>query len=344
MSFTFPPPRTWRASRHCKIAASACYLPPRVRTNAEILAQQKLPFQETVIQRTIGVRTRHVASQEQCDSDLLAEASRACLAKAGIGVAELSKIIVNKLLGDRILPPTASLLQRKLGSSVAMQCMDLDGGSNSFLQAVDLSAKCIHSGDDHILIASGGKMHSLLSETDPRIAFLYGDGASAFLLAPSEQPHFLASYFFSNPAFAHLAGGIHFHDIAQALASQENVEMKLRNLFTLGNWKDAQEFILEAAQVTVQNLLQSAGISLAQIDRFLVSEWNYPLWELLIKHIGIPVEKTRSVLGQWGNTMSANLPMQFFHAEQQNPLQPGQHTLFLSIGEGISGGGMIYRT
>ena len=62
------------------------------------------------------------------DSDLLAAAAVQCLDQAGITVDQLSKILVTKFIGDRILPMTASLVQRKLGSRVAMHAVDIEGG------------------------------------------------------------------------------------------------------------------------------------------------------------------------------------------------------------------------
>jgi 3-oxoacyl-[acyl-carrier-protein] synthase-3 len=59
--------------------------------------------------------------------------------------------------------------------------------------------------------------------------------------------------------------------------------------------------------------------------------------------VGIPREKTESLLATHGNTMTANLPLLYATGQSRKPLLPGQHTLFLSFGEGISGGGLLYK-
>jgi 3-oxoacyl-[acyl-carrier-protein] synthase III len=344
MTFRFPPPRPWLARRHCRILSHGDFLPDRTVSNREIVERHGHKVADAIVRRTVGVASRHVADEGAADSDLLAEAARICLQRAGLGVEDLSKLVVTKFLGDRILPPTASILQRKLGSGLAVQCMDVDGGSNGFLQAFDMAAKCIAVGDGNILIASGGIINAVVSRTDPRLAFLHGDGAAAVLLGPAPEQHVLSSYFFSAPDFVDLHRGVVFHEIAALERGGAPDMERLRDLLRMGNWKDSLDFALLAAETTLGHLLDGCGLRMDEIDRFAVSEVNGPLWESVVDHLGIPRDKTVSLLASQGNTMSANLPLQLCAAERAAPSLPGRTTLFLSIGEGISGGGLVYRT
>ena len=343
MSYEFPPYRSWTPSRPCQILSYASAVPARSVSNQEIIDRNGLKLPDAMVRRTVGVSSRFVADANLADSDLLTRAARECLEKAGIPVERLSKLIANKFLGDRILPPTASIVQRKLGSNLAFQCMDIDGGANSFLQALDMAARCIAMGDEYVLVVSGGLCHDFTSRTDLRTAFLYGDGAAALLLGPADETHIVGSYFFSNPAYLDQACGIRFIDIASVDLDAPDAEAKMRDLLRLGNWKDSQDFVLDAAKTTVDRLLEGAGLAMGEIDRFLVSESNGPLWESILAHVGIPREKTESMLATHGNTMTANLPLLYAAGQSRTPLLPGQHTLFLSFGEGISGGGILYK-
>ena len=117
---------------------------------------------------------------------MLAEAAKKCLDRAGLLPEDLSKLLVTKFIGDRILPMTAALVQRKLKSQLAFHAVDIDGGITAFLNALDYAVRCFSStasSDQHILIVSGGTHTAAISKTDPRLAFLFGDGAAALLLA-----------------------------------------------------------------------------------------------------------------------------------------------------------------
>jgi 3-oxoacyl-[acyl-carrier-protein] synthase-3 len=321
----------------------ASVLPQNQISNEQISLKQNNPLPETIICRMIGVENRHVAPSDISDTELLAIAAEECLLNAGVRIEQVSKIIVNKFLGDRILPPTASILQKKLGCKKAIQCIDIDGGMNSFIQSFLMAAKCIQSGDENILIVSGGICNKLISQEDPRVSYLFGDGATAVLLGRSENAHILSYYEFSNYDYAHIFEAMNFFKVSQTNPESLTCDPALHDLYTMKNWKDAQEFIMEAALHTLKCLLESARCSFDQIDHFLVTEINRPLWEKILNYLNIPIVKTTSLLKCQGNTLTANFPMLLVDCEKKQILQPGQKILMLSIGEGICGGGCIYQ-
>ena len=344
MTFQFPEPQRWEPSRHCQILSVAEEPPERRVDNAEIIARGKLGIPEQLVRRTVGVESRRVAPSGTSDSDLLAMAARKCLQRAGVGVDQLSRLVVNKFLGDRLLPPTASILQRKLGARMAFPCMDVDGGSHGFVQAFETASRCINSGDELVLIVSGGICHDLVCRTDLRTAFLFGDGAAAILLGPSEKRHILSTYGFCNPEFADLQTGVRFMDVVSIPHDAPDAEIRMRNLYSMGNWKDSLDFVLQAARTTLDRLLDSAGLSQDGVDRFLVSASTAPLRDAIVAHLGIPEAKAPCLLASRGNTMSANLPILLATLEEADPMPTGTVTAFLSFGEGISGGGILCRS
>jgi 3-oxoacyl-[acyl-carrier-protein] synthase-3 len=241
---------------------------------------------------------------------------------------------------------TASLVQRKLGATVAMHALDVEGGTNSFIHAVDLATRYIStSADDEqrILICSGG-IHTLpVSKTDPRVAFLFGDGAAALLLAPSHEPHVLACYTYSNPALFDAAGTRTLKltpELFERLSKQGDVS-PLYDLYAMGNWKETADFYVEAARVTADRLLAEAGLRREEIDLCLVTENNARLRELTLSALGFEAARSRSLLPETANTMSAMLPLMLDGALRGLPA--GTTIMLISHGEGASGGGLIYR-
>jgi 3-oxoacyl-[acyl-carrier-protein] synthase-3 len=344
--FAFPPLRPRVIRRHARIVATGAYLPPRTVTNAEIIAAGGLNVTDNVIRKTLGVDRRHVADAGTADSDLLAEAGRRCLALSGVQVDQLTKILVTRFLGDHVLPMTASLVQRKLGATVAIHALDVEGGTNSFVHAVDLATRYISTSrdpDERILICSGG-IHALpVSKTDPRVAFLFGDGAAALLLAPSSEPHFLACYTYANPALFDAAGTRTLKltpELFDRMSRQGDVT-PLYDLYTMGNWKETADFYVEAARVTADRLLAEAGLAQGDIDLCLVTENNARLRELTLAALGFSEAQSCSLIAETGNTMTAMLPL-LLDAKLRD-LPEGTNVMLISHGEGASGGGVIYR-
>lgn len=347
-SFTFPAYRPRIIRQHSRILATAAYLPDRVVSNQDVIDAGGLPVTDVVVRKTLGIAHRRVAPEGVADSDLLAEAARRCLDAAGLGPDQLSRILVTKLLGDRVLPMTASLVQRQLNCTVAMHAVDVEGGTSAFLHAVDLAIRYISTAandDETILILSGGLHNLPVSKTDPRLAFLFGDGAAAVLLGVAAEPHFLASYAYTNHAHFAAAGTRTLkvdQSVSERMYERREIAM-LYDFYTMGNWKDTADFYVEAAQVTRDRLLQESGLAMDDIDLVLVTENNRRLRDLTLAALGVPEERSLTVIQDYGNTMSAMLPLLLHQAYQEQRLQEGMHVMLVSHGEGASGGGLIYR-
>ena len=330
-----------QGASYARIAATATAFPKELVSNDQIVERYGHTVSASVMARITGVTQRCVAGPGVADSDLLFEASRACLAKAGLAVDDLSKLLVTKFLGDRALPMTAAMLQKKLGCSVAFQAYDIDGGIHTFITAFHSAANLMAIGDGPILIASGGVINRVVSRKDPRVAFQYGDGAAAVLLMPSERPHLLASYSFNNPDFLRLAVGFSIRrDVPADIHETKDYE-RLFSLYDQGDWKPAQQFVLDAMQHTAKALLDTANKHWNQVDMVLVTETQQRLWQAIIGHFGLETHRTLSLLSKYGNTMSAMLPMQLDEALRTGRVGPGSLVMMLSVGEGLSGGGVL---
>jgi 3-oxoacyl-[acyl-carrier-protein] synthase-3 len=346
--YVFPELRPRRIRQHSRILATAAYLPERVVTNQQIIDANHLPVTDVAIRKTLGVETRRVAPEGVADSDLLAMAAQRCLEQAGLQPDQLDKILVTKLLGDHVLPMTASLVQRKLQCRVAMHAVDVEGGVNAFLHAVDLATRYISTTaakEQYILILSGGLHNLPVSKTDPRVAFLFGDAAAALLLGVAAEPHCLASYSYTNYDYFDAAGTktlIIDQEISDRLFEQHDVGL-LYDLYQAGNWKDTAAFYLEAAQVTRDRLLAESALTMDAIDWVLVTENNRRLRDLTLDALGVSPAQSLSLVANCGNTMSAMLPLLLDKGFREGHFQPGATIMLISHGEGASGGGLIYR-
>jgi 3-oxoacyl-[acyl-carrier-protein] synthase-3 len=345
MNYSFPPGQRKKFGRFCKILASASFIPETLITNDDIISQYGLPYKSRVIVKSIGVETRHVAPNHMTDSDVLFESAQKCLNTSGTSPDQLSRLIVNKYFGDNLLPMTASRLLGKLGSGTAVHSFDIDGGISSFLYSVDTVSRFISTGDDLILVSSGGICTRLISKTDPRVAFLFGDASASLLFGYAEEPHILASYFYTNHQFLDLATAwspLRLTHMFRESSSNFNVNW-LYDTYRMDNWKDAEEFYRQSTLETARHLLDESGLGMDNIDLVLVTENNRKIWELTLETLGVDETKSISLLKRYGNTMSAMLPLLLDHGFQRGKIQPGMNLMLISHGEGMNGGGLIYK-
>jgi 3-oxoacyl-[acyl-carrier-protein] synthase-3 len=240
---------------------------------------------------------------------------------------------------------TASLTQRKLNSSLAFQALDLDGGSNSFLLAMEAAAGAIATGDDLVMVTSGGINNRAVSRQDPRRAFLYGDGAGAVLLGLATpevgSSRIEASYQASDASVLDFARGFALRKTMTSDLLTSNDYSRVFDLYEGGDWRSVQDRVVELMARVTHEVLANAQLRLMDMDLVLLTENHHRVWGAVLDHLGVPREKTVSLVESCGNTMSAMLPLLLDHSIAQGRLRRGQRVLLLSIGEGLSCGGMV---
>lgn len=291
----------------------------------------------------IGVRNRHIAQPQECDTDLMVVAARQALHGAQIQPDQLKKIIVNKFVGDRLLPMTASFLQDKLEMDRAVQSFDIDGGLHAAFQAIDLIAKLHLDDDEYILLVSGGINNRLIQRGDARHAFLFGDGAGALLFGSSRQRHVLGAYQLTNASFDRLGSSFVFKDIDASKLEIQNQKF-FYDLYTVGDWNEAISFVTQAVAYSWNQLSADTAVTLDAIDGVILGCFTKNVEQAVVEGLGVAEEKCISRLGECGNTLSATLPLAIDAAAQHHCLTPGKTLLFVSVGEGLSVGLMLYRS
>jgi 3-oxoacyl-[acyl-carrier-protein] synthase III len=335
--------RHLETGRHAAIVATATALPEEVVTNQTIIEQCGLEISDSGVRKMFGVAERRVSSHGTVDSDLLAKAARRCLERARVEAGQLSKIIVTKFLGDHLLPMTAAHVQRKLECPMAVQAFDVDGGSNSFLQALEIANLSVLSGDELVLVVSGGITNRLVGQADPRLAFCFGDGAAAVLVGRSEEPGFETAYALSNPEFLEDKVGFEMRKcIPTNLAELRDTKRYYRNYRTSGGAAVAQ-FSVEACAEIAQRLLACAGCSMTDVDLCLIGEADHRTWTAMTERLSLAANGTMTVRHKYGNLMSATLPVLLHEAIEQSVVGKGSRIMLLSFGEGISAGGQLVR-
>lgn len=342
-NYFFPKGSKKTSDRFCKILSTASYIPEKSVSNDDIICASRLPYKSSAILKSIGVEKRHVAQEGYSDSDILCESAKKCLAKLGFSPDRLSRLIVNKYFGDNLIPMTASRLLGKLKCSACVHSFDIDGGMSSFLYSFDVASRFIATGDEYILLSSGGINTRLISKTDPRVAFLFGDASVSMLIGRADRQHILSSYFYSNHQFYELATAFSPYMWSDVEEITQERFLDLYDTYKMGNWKEAEEFIRTSTLEISRNLLKDSGLDLNDIDLVLVTENNRKIRELILETLGVGENKSISLLREYGNTMSAMLPLLIDYGFSTGKIQEGMNLMLISLGEGISGGGIIYN-
>jgi 3-oxoacyl-[acyl-carrier-protein] synthase-3 len=298
----------------------AAYLPERVVSNAEIGSQ--VGCDAEWIKNVSGIEQRRFAAENETVTDLAVRAAEACLAKARISASALGMIMIASGSSERQFPGPAATVAHRLGLD-STPALDVPMASAGTLYAVALASRlCDNLGE--ILVVGAEKMSTVVLRPpmERGVAILFGDGAGACLVSPTEgKARVLGSALHTDGAFA--------EDLK--LGFDRPLEMNGRSV------------ILQASRKVpraISELLDRHGRKAADIGTFLMHQANQNLIDRIAQALEVPAERFYSNIARYGNTSSAS--MLIAAAEWSESGWPaGQSVCFTAFGAGFHWGALL---
>src|SRR3954449_2577471 len=323
--------RSRATGRPISITGLGCYVPERVLTNDEIAGIVNTS-DEWISSRT-GIRERRVAGEHEAMSDLSLPAARQALEQAHVRGSDLDVIIVATVTPDMAFPATAALLADELGSADAA-AYDLSAGCTGFMYALAQAYGMLAGGlAQRALVVGGDVLSRILDWTDRSTVVLFGDGAGAAVLEPSEEPGFLAFELGADGAGGENlwlpgSGSRRFDD------PDRLVKMNGREVF-----KFATRVLVSSAEA----VLERNGASVEDVDVYVPHQANVRIIDHATKKLGIPSERVVINVDRYGNTSSGSIPLALADAQADGRLWPGTLVLMTGMGGGLTWGSALMR-
>src|ERR1700674_4368201 len=168
-----------------KITGVAGYVPPGVLTNADL--EKMVETNDAWIRERTGIRERHIVEKGVACSDLGTAAAQQLLEQTHTKAEEIDTIIVATVTPDMQFPATACLIQKRIGASHAWG-FDLSAACSGFVYALTVGAQFVGAGTHRkVLVIGSDVMTSIIDYEDRNTCVLFGDGAGAVLIEPSES-------------------------------------------------------------------------------------------------------------------------------------------------------------
>lgn len=321
-----------------KISALGTYVPPRVMTNADF---EKIveTSDEWIISRT-GIRERHVVDKGVATSDLAVEAAKCALIHRGIDASGIEVIVVATVTPDMLFPSTACLVQHKLGVK-GVWGFDLSAACSAFVYALQAGAQFVATGaHKKVLVIGADVMSSILDYTDRATCILFGDGAGAVLLEPSEDDSGIIDFEHeidgSGACSLYMPGGGSLHP-----ATHETVDKKMHVVHQDG--QAVFKFAVKKMAEVCETLLARNGVKAADIDCFLPHQANQRIIKATADRLGLRPESVIINIERYGNTTAGTIPLAMQTAREDGRLKKGDLVLLASVGAGFTVGATLLR-
>jgi 3-oxoacyl-[acyl-carrier-protein] synthase-3 len=350
------------------IIGSGSYLPTRVSKNEDFIhhtffdseGKRLKKSNEEIVRKfsdITGIFERRQVTDDLVASDIGYFAAKEALSSSGVDGETLDYIIFAHNFGDiqadnrrsDIVPTLASRVKGKLGIQNANAvCYDLPFGCAGWLQGVIHANFYIKAGEAKRVLVIGAETLSRICDPHDRDSMLYADGAGAVVIEAraSDVPIGVLAHNTITDAGE--------YTYVLRMERSCNPDYPGSDLFLKMNGRSLYELALKAVPKVMKKSLETAGVSITEINKVLIHQANRKMDEAIVKRLyeeygvaTLPEDIMPMVISWLGNSSVATIPI-LYDLINKGKFEPhhfhaGNNVLFAAMGAGVNINAMVYR-
>ncbi|GLZ28591.1 3-oxoacyl-[acyl-carrier-protein] synthase 3 protein 1 [Lentzea sp. NBRC 105346] len=313
--------------RQSRIVSVGAYRPAREVGNDEVCAL--IDSTDEWVRRRSGITSRRYASADETVVTMGEEAARIALSRAGLDVSEVDTVILATMSHLHQSPAAAPQIASRLGTKCA--AFDISAACAGFCHALGVADALVRGGcAEHVLVVGSEKMTDIIDPLDRTTAFLFGDGAGAAVVSPSDVRGIGPVEWSSDGGNHHL---IEHSSSWLDLRDKPDAEWPTMRMSGQEVFRWATQHVPEAAAAA----LAKAGVRADELAALVPHQANLRIVETIASKLGLPphVAVARDVVTA-GNTSSASIPLALDALLSSGEVAPGGSALLVGFGAGLA--------
>ena len=320
---------------NARISAIASYVPDDILDN-EMLSKMVDTNDEWITTR-VGIKQRRILRKEGEGSSYMgAIAVQRLLENAGCDPKDVQLIICATSNPDYRFPATASVIAKRCDLTGAY-AYDIQAACAGFIVALQDANAYIKSGIyKKVVVVASEKMSSMVNYKDRATCPLFGDGAAAVLVEPTEDTTkgvIDAVFHTDGNGLEHLlmpAGG------SVKPASHETIDAGENFLFQDG--RSVYKHAVMNMLTSTLDVMERNKLTVDDVDYLIPHQANLRIIEAVADRAKMPREKVLVNIEHYGNTSAASIPLCL--DEYKHTLKKGDKLLLTAFGAGFTWGAM----
>jgi len=311
------------------------YLPEKVLTNADL--EKMVDTSDEWIVKRSGIKTRHIAADDETTADMAIAAAREALAASGLSASDIDGVIVATTTPDQTFPSVAVKVQAALGISTC-PAFDVQAVCTGFVYALGVADNFIKAGQcKNMIVIGADKMSSIVDWSDRATCVLFADGAGAVVLGAEqgagtiEDRGIHSTHLYADGSYKDL---LYTNGGASSTGISGHVVMEGREIF-----KHAVTFMASA----VEDAMAANNITADDVDFLVPHQANIRILQATAKKLNMPLEKVILTVDHHGNTSAASVPLALHEGVANGQIKKGDLLLFEALGGGLTWGAALAR-
>lgn len=300
------------------------------------------------IQQRTGIRERRYVSDGDGSVALAEGAARDAMRMAGIRAEDVDLMICGSLSPDIDWPGNVSLLQERLGIP-PVTGFDVRNQCSAFVYGMAVADQYILSGGARHVLLVGSEVHSsgldFAGARGRDVTVLFGDGAGAVVIGPSDEPDrgLLA---FNLHADGRHAGRLMVEGPScrqRPRLRDEQLPPESAFVYPVMQGRHVFKNAVEGMASSIKEVAEQAGIGVDDIAMLLPHQANLRINEFVASTLGFGESRVANNIDRYGNTTAATIPILLCETAAAGRLERGSLVCFVAFGAGFTWGAALYR-
>lgn len=326
-----------------RIKGIGSYVPEKAVTNDD-LSKIMTTSHEWIHTRS-GIEARRFADEGVSCSDLALFAVNNALEDAHISAQDVDFIIFATLSPDHHFPGSACYLQTKMGIP-GVACLDVRNQCSGFIYSLAVADAFVRTGAYRNILVVGAEVHSsALNFTDEGrdVAVLFGDGAGAVVVSPSEDENrgILYTELHADGRGAR-ALYLDIWDISKKPYISEE-SLKTKQIWPQMDGKTVFKHAVTRLPEVIESTLEKTGVKAEDIKYVIPHQANLRINQFAAAKLKWPEEKFLHNIERYGNTTAASIPLLLDETVRAGMVDPGDLLLLAAFGAGFTWGTALIR-
>ncbi|WBB61460.1 beta-ketoacyl-ACP synthase 3 [Streptomyces sp. WMMC500] len=310
-----------------RILALGHYQPGKVLTNDDLA--EFVDTSDEWIRSRVGIRTRHVAADDETVDMMAAHAAAKALAGAGTKTEDVDLVMVATCTAENKVPNMAARVADRLGIR-APAAIDVNVACSGFSHALAQADHAIRAGAaSRALVIAAEKLTGVTDWNDRSTAVLTGDGAGAAVVAPAAGP---AEAGFIGPVVWGSAPGM-----GPAVRIEGTPSVFAQEGQAVYRWA------IKELPPIARGVLERGGVDPGDLAAIVLHQANLRIIEPLARSLGAPQAVVATDVTESGNTSAASVPLAFSKLVARGDVPSGAPVLLFGFGGNLSYAGQVVR-
>ncbi len=330
---------------YSKIVGLGHHVPETVITN-EYLSAIMDTSDAWIVERTGIKERRWMDPMKDTVANMAAKAARMALQNARLTEQDIDFIVFATITPDYFFPGSGVLLQRELGLDGRIAALDVRNACSGFLYALSVADQFIKTGMYKTILVIGAEIQSTaldLSTEGRNTAVIFGDGAGAVILQPSDKPGILSTHLHSDGRFAE---ELYVKDPG---SSRPQAERQPRQILDTSTYK----VVMNGNQVfkhavvrfmeVINEALSANHLKKEDISLLVPHQANLRISQYIQDKLALRDDQVYNNIMRYGNTTAASIPIALSEASAEGRIKENDVICLAAFGSGFTWASALVR-